>query len=303
MTTVQIGDARVHKVVETEREPESFDFVFPRGNWEVCETNRARLEGEHIDFDRRAMLMSFHSYVISHGGVNVLVDGCIGNTKNRTGPGVSRYFGTDYNLFHMRDTAYLMRLADAGFPPESIDYVLCTHLHCDHVGWFTRLRDGAWEPTFKNARYVFASKEFAAAQAAWQNNPEGPFERSFEDSVQPVATAGLVDLVQTDHEIRPGLFLEPAPGHTPGHVLIHLECGGDHGIFSGDVIHSPYQLLDPGVSPVYDANDFKQARATRDQLLQRIVGTNTTVFTAHFGESSCGSVIADAGGAYWFDFL
>ena len=41
----------------------------------------------------------------------------------------------------------------------------------------------------------------------------------------------------------------------------------------------------------------------RDQLLQRIVGTNTTVFTAHFGESSCGSVIADAGGAYWFDFL
>lgn len=301
MAVQRIGDARVTKILETEREPESYEFVFPRGDWAVCVANRERLEPDHIDVAARAFLMSFHSYVISIDGVNILIDGCIGNDKDRSGPNVDRYFGTDRNMFHMRQTSYLQRLESAGFPPASIDYVLCTHLHCDHVGWFTHQRDGRWVPTFANARYVFAQVEYKSARAMWEADPDDPFNRSFDDSVQPVVDAGLADLVASDHQIRDGVYLEPSPGHTPGHVFINVASRGRRGIFSGDVIHNPVQLIMPNVSPIYDANDFKLARATRRGLLEAVVDTDTLLFTAHFGNSSCGRVISE-GDAYWFDF-
>ena len=57
---------------------------------------------------------------------------------------------------------YLANLAAAGFMPEDIDYVLCTHLHADHVGWNTRLVGGRWVPTFPNARYLVRPPEMGA---------------------------------------------------------------------------------------------------------------------------------------------
>jgi len=202
MTSIQLGDARITKILEAEREPESYDFVFPRGDWRQVEAYRSRLEPDHIDCSKKAFLMSFHSYVISLGGINILVDGCIGNHKNRSGPGIELFIGTDYNYFHMRETDYLKNLTAAGFHPNSIDYVMCTHLHCDHIGWFTHKKEEHWVPTFPNARYIFAKKEYDGAKAAWEKNPDGPFDRSFADSVQPVVEAGLVDFVNSDHQIR-----------------------------------------------------------------------------------------------------
>ncbi len=289
------------KILETEREPESFEFVFPRGDWDLCVVNRARLEPDHIDVAAKAFLMSFHSFVISIDGVNILVDGCIGDGKDRDGANASHYFGTDYNMFHMRQSDYLRRLEEAGFPPASIDHVLCTHLHCDHVGWFTHQRDGRWVPTFANARYVIARAEFENARALWEADPDDAFNRSFGDSVQPVLEAGLVDLVASDHQITNEVYLEPSPGHTPGHVFVHVRSAGERGLFSGDVIHNPLQLIMPDVSPIYDARDFKRASATRRRLLEAVADTDTTLFTAHFGSSSCGRVISE-GDAYWLEF-
>ena len=76
--------------------------------------------------------LGMHSFVIQLDGQNILVDACSGNHKQRSIPNA-----------HMLDNPYLENLAAAGFRPEDIHLVLCTHLHFDHVGWNTQLRERA----------------------------------------------------------------------------------------------------------------------------------------------------------------
>ena len=97
----------------------------------------------------------------------------------------------------MMRTHFLDDLSAAGFPPESIDVVLCTHLHVDHVGWNTRLEDGRWVPTFPRARYLFARREWEH----WSTERDDDTQRIMADSVKPVLDAGLADLVETDHRV------------------------------------------------------------------------------------------------------
>jgi len=83
---------------------------------------------------------------------------------------------------------FLADLEQAGFAPESIDTVLCTHLHVDHVGWNTRWENGRWLPTFVNARYLFGRVEYEH----WSHAREASSKQAMVDSLQPVIDAGLV---------------------------------------------------------------------------------------------------------------
>ncbi len=87
----------------------------------------------HFDPATRRILLSMHSWMVEVGGKRILIDGCVGNDKVRD---------ARPDWCHL-STAFLIRLAEAGATPDTIDYVLCTHLHADHVGWNTRLHDGA----------------------------------------------------------------------------------------------------------------------------------------------------------------
>ncbi len=75
--------------------------------------------------------------------------------------------------------------------------MLCTHLHTDHVGWNTMLRDGSWVPTFPRARYLFGRQEFEH----WSRAADGAQRAVFDDSVQPIVAAGLHELVEHDHQL------------------------------------------------------------------------------------------------------
>ena len=130
---------------------------------------------------------------------------------------------------------FLPRLATAGVTPENVDYVMCTHLHSDHVGWNTQLRDGRWVPTFPKARYIFAQREWDAWEAMQRETPQPHLV----DSVLPVMEARQAQLVGTDFALDDEVWLEPTPGHTPGHVSIHLASQGAHAVITGDCIHSP----------------------------------------------------------------
>ena len=94
----------------------------------------------------------------------IIVDPGVGNGKRRTAvPGWD----------HLQ-TNFLDRLQAAGAELSGIDYVVNTHLHFDHVGWHTRLIDGAWQPSFTAARYVMSAEEFRY----WQSRPEKRDRRS-----------------------------------------------------------------------------------------------------------------------------
>ncbi|MGE5296380.1 MAG: MBL fold metallo-hydrolase [Solirubrobacterales bacterium] len=141
----EIGDVRITRVVE-QVVPFPVDFFMEAMPADVAA--EAWLVPDYVDADGN-YLMSLHTYVLETDGRRIVVDTCAGNSKDR--PLIPE--------FDHQNRPFLAELAVAGFDPETIDIVVCTHLHVDHVGWNTRLENGAWIPTFRNARYLFATAD------------------------------------------------------------------------------------------------------------------------------------------------
>jgi glyoxylase-like metal-dependent hydrolase (beta-lactamase superfamily II) len=238
-----------------------------------------------MDPDGR-LIMSIHALIVETPDRRIIVDTCLGNDKQRAIPG-----------WHMRTGPFLDDIAAAGYPRESIDTVLCTHLHVDHVGWNTMLVDGKWVPTFPKARYLIGRKEFDHWQGHGPANARG--DDPFSDSVKPVFDAGLVDFVESDHAICPEIRLEPTPGHTPGHVSVRISSKGEEGLITGDVMHHPCQMAHPEWASAADS-DADRARITRLSLLDRCAGAPLLVIGTHFAGPTAGRVVRD-GRVYRFD--
>ncbi|WP_316190798.1 MBL fold metallo-hydrolase [Bradyrhizobium sp. SZCCHNS2096] len=230
-------------------------------------------------------VMSVHSWLIRTPHHNILVDTCCGNAKQRPGS----------PHFHGLDTRYLDRLRAAGVPPEDIDYVLCTHLHVDHVGWNTRLLDGRWVPTFPNAKYVFSREELDFWDPA--RNPHLPEEPRdvFTDSVLPVIAAKQERVVAMTDQLGDNLLIEPAPGHSPGQIILRLLHGQEEGLFSGDVLHNPIQVYQPGWSSRF-CLDGETAVQSRLRVLAHCAEHDSLLFPAHFGIPHAGRIRSHASG-------
>jgi glyoxylase-like metal-dependent hydrolase (beta-lactamase superfamily II) len=183
-------------------------------------------------------------------------------------------------------------VSDDGYPPEAVTHVVCTHLHVDHVGWNTTLVDGAWVPTFPNARYLFVDAEYRH----WRDEPS-LFENEdpFGDSVAPVMDAGLVDMVSPDHVLSEEVRFESTPGHTPGHISLVIESDGQRAIITGDMLHHPMQLADPTLSSMFDT-DPVESRATREAMFPQWADGETLVVGTHFGTPTAGKLVADGDG-------
>jgi glyoxylase-like metal-dependent hydrolase (beta-lactamase superfamily II) len=237
------------------------------------------LKPSAMDPESGALLFPVQSYVVRSRHHTILIDACVGNHKERP----------NRPLWHQKsDDAYLRALGTIGVAPDQIDYVMCTHLHADHVGWNTRLVDGRWVPTFPNARYVFSRKELEA----WEGGHPKVSRQPLEDSVLPVIAAGRATLVDNDYALDDEVWLEPTPGHTPDHVAICLASRGARAVMSGDLMHSPIQCLHPEWTAWPDW-DPAQAKRTRRAFLERYAGTDTLICTAHFPLPSAGRIVAD----------
>ncbi|MBA04694.1 MAG: MBL fold metallo-hydrolase [Gammaproteobacteria bacterium] len=279
----QIGDIKVTRVVEMEVVGGS-RFILPDATRDAC-LPYSWMQPHFMD-DSGNLVMSIHALVIEVGERRIIVDTCIGNDKERSIPNWS-------NL----QTNFLKDMENIGYPVESIDTVLCTHLHVDHVGWNTRLVNGEWVPTFENARYLIGEDEWTY----WDTNEDPTsYGNVMDDSVRPVIEAGLVDLVSTSETIAPGIRLESTPGHTPGHVSVLLESRGEEAVITGDCIHHPCQITrtDWCSSADYDKD---QGRVTREKFLERLVETNVLVIGTHFATPTAGHIRHYPEGGYWLD--
>ena len=202
----------------------------------------------------------------------VVVDPCTGN---------GRHF-PDFPPAHMLDTPYLERFAATGVRPEDVDYVFCTHLHMDHCGWNTLLRAGRYVPTFPNARYVMVKREFDRWDSRRPDHAAVPANAgTFENSVLPVIEAGLADLVPDTFRISPSLQVEPAPGHTIGHSLLHLAGGAREAYFVGDAFHHPIEMIHPDLDSG-TSESFALACETRCRIIDTCIARNALVIPAHF---------------------
>ena len=283
MNTWQIGEFTVSRIVEMQVAGGT-KFILPDATREAA--SEISWLNPHFTDDAGNLIMSIHALVIDTGDQRIIVDTCIGNDKPRNIPNWN-------NL----QTNFLQDLVAAGYPRESIDTVLCTHLHVDHVGWNTMLVDGQWVPTFPNARYLLAQKEFDF----WMNtDDEDGYGDVFGDSVQPVVDAGLVDLVDWEHLVCAGVQLEPTPGHTPGHCSIHLRSNEAEALITGDCIHHPCQMTHMDWCSSADS-DQTAGQSTRETLLAKYVDSDVLFIGTHFATPTAGLVKHLDGGGYWLD--
>lgn len=220
----------------------------------------------------------------------ILVDACVGNGKTCA--------------FHegwakRSSGRFLAGLAAAGVSPAEVDYVLCTHLHIDHIGWNTQLLDGRWVPTFPNARYLFPK----ADDALFSAKPTS----AYRESVSPVIAAGQAELVDTapggaGHEIGEHVTLIPTPGHTPGHVSVLIRGGAGAAdspvLITGDAIHATVQCRRPHWAFAFD-HDPEAAKITRRQLLESAADQGHRVIGSHFTLPSLGSVRGEGDAFRW----
>jgi glyoxylase-like metal-dependent hydrolase (beta-lactamase superfamily II) len=278
----QIGKVRVSRVIEIGGIPSPVTFLFPEGTPELV--LRHRWLRPHFATDEGRTLGSVHCFLIESQGRRIAVDTCIGNDKPRA-----------LKNWNMLQTPFLENIARAGFPPESIDTVLCTHLHVDHVGWNTRWVDGKWVPTFPNARYLFGRREWEH----WSTEAKGTEADVMTDSVRPIVDAGLSQLVEMDHRITDEVWLEPTPGHTPGHVSVHIASEGREAVITGDLMHHPIQCCEPLLASGFDT-DREAARRTRRAFLERYGNTEVMILGTHFAPPTSGWFV-EQDGAWRFD--
>ena len=269
-----IGRHRVYNIEEWQGRFSPPEILFP--DYEEAAFARER-EAFTPDYYQDGMIYGFlQSWVIEADGQRILFDTGAGNDKDRPGIGIFGNLHTDF----------LGRLTAAGFSRESIDIVVCSHLHIDYVGWNTMLVDGKWVPTFPNARYVFPSID----RDVW--DPAGPQYATmrgasvnaqvFEDSVAPILGLGRAELVSDGHEVAPGLIMRAAPGHTPGQMLLDVSDKSERALFTGDIIHHPMQVIRPDWNSVF-CEDPDQARDTRRKVLDLAADTGARLVPAHFG--------------------
>ena len=284
MSTFTIGAATITRIEESyEPNFDAYTF-FPDWQPDVVERHRAWMVPHHYDPASGRLKLSIHSWLVRIGGRTILIDACVGNDKPRP----------NRPLWHMMKTPWLDRLAHAGAKPEDVDVVMCTHLHNDHVGWNTRLHDGRWVPTFTNARYLFSRTDFEHFKTIDPAKQPGN-AAAYHDSVQPVADAGLVDLVSGMHVVDEHLTLEPAPGHTPGTMFITLESRGASAMFCGDILHQAIQLFHPEWNS-FACEDQDNARKSRRVVLERCAGSGALLMPTHFGAPFACHVDARSGG-------
>jgi glyoxylase-like metal-dependent hydrolase (beta-lactamase superfamily II) len=276
MLSWRIGDVTISKLVELEVTGGS-RFLLPQATPDAIRPI-AWLRPHFADENGR-LTMSIHSFLVTTPTRRIIVDTCLGNDKqNRRIP-----------HWNDRQGPFLADLEAAGFAADSIDTVLCTHLHVDHVGWNTMLKDGAWLPTFPNARYLMGRTEYEHWRSA---TARADMQVILADSVNPVLDAGLADLVETDHQVCDEISMIPTVGHTPGHVSVMIRSRGEQALITGDFMHHPCQIAHPEWDTLADS-DPEQGIRTRRIMFERLAGTPVLVIGTHFAGATAGRIVRD----------
>ncbi len=276
-TTLTVGDIAIHRVVEQEGPFFEALKFFPSLTPELLKEHASWLVPTFIDGSGK-LILCVQSYLVRTKHHTILIDSCVGNHKPRP----NRPF------WHMLASAqYEQNLAAAGVGVGDIDFVMCTHLHTDHVGWNTRQENGRWVPTFPKAKYLFSDRELAFWSEKEKADPAGfPW---ITDSVLPVVAAGQSETVKSDYQFSDVVQLVPTPGHSIDHFSVLVGKSGADALITGDMIHSPLQGRYPEIG-MFSDYDSKQAGQTRRKVFERFCDTATTMCLAHFPSPSMARV-------------
>ena len=269
MDTIQLGPVAISRVVEIGRSSYPTAMMLPDSTPAAIAAHLSWLKPDFFDEATGDIGSRIQTYLVRTPRHTILVDTGVGNDKQRH----------ENAAWDRRQGTFLDDLAAAGVTPDSVDYVLCTHMHVDHVGWNTRLQHGRWVPTFPRARYLFVGAEWEF----WKHEHEAGKEEwgCIEDSVLPIVSSGQATLVEADHVVDEYLRFEPWPGHTPGHAAIRLQTPAGTAVFSGDLMHRVVQVAEPQWSSQF-CYDARLAADTRRSFVDGHADSGVLILAAHF---------------------
>ena len=269
-TKISLGTIELFRIVEYEGPVMKITELFPNVTRDIIEAHKHWMVPRFYEPESDSLIMATQSFLVKTTNHNILVDTCSGNLKNRK-----------RSLMNQKNWPWIETLSKTGTHPKDIDLVICTHLHVDHVGWNTEMRDGRWVPTFPNAQYIIVEKDFVYWQQLAKETGLPRTGDYFEDSVQPIVDSGQLLLVDEKYVVADGVWFEPLIGHSPGHVAVHLKSGDQEAVLAGDVLHSPLQFLYPDWSCAYCV-DQSVSRETRQNFLTKYADTGIPCLPAHF---------------------
>ena len=276
MLSWQVGRVKVTRIVE-------MDLPVPAEYMQGATPEELRklpwLYPHFVSDDDSTLNMSVHALLVEAPGMRLVVDTCVGNDRPR-----------DITGGEPMSTPFLEHLSAAGWSRDSVDAVVCTHLHVDHVGWNTMLENGSWVPTFPKARYLIGRAEFEFMRMV----DDAEQQAMLGDSINPIMDAGLVELVEQDHVISPEIRLTPSIGHTPGHVSVLIESDGMRAAITGDICHHPCQIAHPDWA--LGDHDPQAALLTRSRLFAEWADQPILVIGTHFASPTAGHVLSDGTG-------
>lgn len=288
LQTRMIGDIKVSRALEYAAPTHDPAFLFPDLPLDKLSSHAHALAPHHFVPEMNRLIITIQIWIVKTPNATILIDTGVGNFKQRAAARMNQLNGL---------LPFWLEAAGASF--NQVTHVVHTHLHSDHVGWNTVLRDGRWAPSFPNARYYFPRIDYDHYTEALLSKPDPIIDHSFSDSVVPIIESGLANFVTHGDVIADCLTAEFTPGHSHGHTAYRLESRGQQGLFSGDVMHSPVQILEPSLNTTYCAlPDI--ARKTRVALLETESKRGTLVMPMHFGIPHCG-YIRNKGAGFAFE--
>ncbi len=276
--TRMLGNAKVTNVVEYVGPTHLPDATYPDFKPEMLPPHAGWLVPNYWLPAMNRLVIAIQFWVVELDGAVIVIDTGVGNHKARA---TAR--------MHMLNTLTLLWLEAAGAARERVTHVVMTHLHGDHIGWNTMLEKGRWVPTFPNARYLAPEEDYRYFRGLYDANPEDAVAAPLGDSLLPIEEAGLLELFSGPQELVGGLRVEPAPGHTPGMVMLHLQAGGPPGVFSADIMHHPLQIVHPELNTAFCIIG-DQALATRAAFLADVADRGALFMPVHFPLPGCGYV-------------
>jgi glyoxylase-like metal-dependent hydrolase (beta-lactamase superfamily II) len=278
----RIGEIEVWRVLDWQGLFLPPEELFPNAPEDVAQIIEG-LAPRSICQDTGCVILPVQGFLLKAPSHNILVDTCVGNHKTSA----SLPFWDN-----LTDERFLAGLTAAGVGPADVHYVLCTHLHIDHIGWNTRLENGQWVPTFPNAKYLMPRADEQAMN--------GRGLAMYEESISPIIKAGQAEWVDWEHHLGDSVSLFPTPGHTMGHVSIQLRSGGQEAMITGDAIHSSAQCQHPHWHFQFD-RDADLAVRSRRKLLETTSERGMVVLGTHFTLPSIGRIVQDGDVFRWED--
>jgi glyoxylase-like metal-dependent hydrolase (beta-lactamase superfamily II) len=188
---------------------------------------------------------------------------------------------------HHRSPGVQAGLASIGVKPEDVQYVLITHAHGDHFAG--AVVDG--RPRFPKAKVLLGRTD-------WEGSPARARPGSMhEQQLGVIEKAGLLELVDGEHEVVPGVTMIHAPGESPGHSIVRVSSGGQRFYFLGDLFHHPCEVAN--LDWVSSGRDAAAMRASRERLLAEAVPAGATLVYTHSLFPGWGTIVRDGSGHRW----